>query len=65
MDIQALNIPARLALLTDGRTVPITNLYDAAGDETEDACDAVVFVCGEGRVWLSDLIASFEAVTVQ
>lgn len=64
MDIQALSVPRRLAFLTDGSTVPITNLFDAWGDETDDASEAVSFVCGAGRVWLSDRLDRFETVRV-
>jgi LDH2 family malate/lactate/ureidoglycolate dehydrogenase len=62
MGIQALNIPQRLALLSDGSTVPITNLFDALGDETTDPAEAVAFVCGRSGHWLCDLIANFETV---
>lgn len=64
MDIQALSLPQRLAFLTNGATVPITNLFDAWGDETDDLASAVSFVCGAGRVWLSDRLDRFVTVTV-
>jgi hypothetical protein len=64
-DVQALNLTGRLALLTDGTTVPITNLFDLAGDETDDLAEAVSFVCGTGQHWWSDLISAFSPVTVQ
>lgn len=65
VDVQALNIKQRLALLTDGRMVPITTLIDGDGEETQNLSEAVSFVCGSGREWFSDLISHYEAVTVQ
>jgi hypothetical protein len=44
---------ARLAFLSDGREVPITNLFDAVGQETVDAALAVSFVAGKGDEWFS------------
>jgi hypothetical protein len=64
MDIQALSVPQRLAFLTDGSTVPITNLFDAWGDETDDLADAVSFVCGAGRMWFSDRLDQYQTVRV-
>lgn len=63
-EIQALSLTQRLAFLTDGSAVPITTLFDAWGDETGDLADAVSFVCGAGRVWLSDRLDRFVTVTV-
>lgn len=65
MDIQALHVASRTAILTDGATVPITNLFDAWGDETDDSAEAVSFVCGAGNVWLSDRLDSFERAPLQ
>jgi hypothetical protein len=65
VDVQALNVSARLALLSDGTTVPITDLFDAGGANTENPAEAVGFVCGAGGFWICDLISSFDAVTVQ
>lgn len=62
MYVQALNIATRLALLADGTAVPITNLFDAWGEETDEPAHAVSFVCGVGRLWFSDLISRFETV---
>lgn len=63
MVIQVLLLKSRTALLTDGSAVPIT-LFDALGDETDDLAEAVSFMCGAGRVWVSDRLDSFEAVRV-
>ena len=38
-------------MLSDGRVVPATNLFDAEGDETADPAEAVTFVAGADRDW--------------
>jgi hypothetical protein len=62
MVVEAANWPARVAILTDGTTVPVTHLFDADGDETSDTSEAVSFVAGEGDLWFSGLCADYEAV---
>jgi hypothetical protein len=64
-DVVSINMIERTALLDDGRTVPITNLFDAVGEETDDPREAVSFVCGAGRQWISDSIDHFDKVTIQ
>jgi hypothetical protein len=64
MDVHTLNVSGRQAILTDGRVVPITNLFDACGEETDDLDEAVSFVCGEGDEWFSDLLSSFETAAI-
>lgn len=59
-DVEALSLTKRLAHLSDGRTVPITNLLDAWGDDTADLAEAVAFVCGAGREWWALPLADFE-----
>lgn len=61
----ALNLRKRLALLSDGRTVPVTNMFDASGDDTTECAEAVSFVAGSGREWFCDSTAGFEEVTTQ
>lgn len=56
----AINCSARRAVLSDGSIFPITNFFDADGDEVSDAADAVRFVAGSdvrGRWWAGDLSA--------
>lgn len=65
MAINAVKALSRLALLSDGTTVPITNLLDADGDETDDPNEAVSFVAGEGDRWFTGLCADFEEMTTQ
>lgn len=43
-DVAAVNLADRIAILDNDEVVPITDLYDQAGDETDDeeiACAAV------------------------
>lgn len=63
--IVSINLGKRLALLDDGRTVPITTLMDKWGEDTDDTESAVVFVAGAGTMWFSDLLSSYESVTTQ
>ena len=57
--IVAINQGQRFAVLDDDRIVPITNLFDAYGDETEDFDQACSFVAGADREWFSEPIADF------
>lgn len=65
MGIQALNLAQRLALLDDGATVPITDLFDANGEDTEDLAEAVGFAAGQDRHWFSGRISDYEGVPTQ
>lgn len=64
-DIPAINIFSRFALLDDGTIVPVTNLFDADGDETNDPDEAVVFVAGEGDRWFTGCCDDYAEVTKQ
>lgn len=59
-DIAAINRTKCLAILDDDSIVPITNLYDADGDETDDLNEAVAFVAGEGKRWFTRPFSDFE-----
>lgn len=63
--VAAINIAARFALLSDGRSLPITTLIDHVGDETDDAGQAVYFICGDGRDWFSESVADHQGATVR
>lgn len=65
LDVAALNVHQRLALLSDGEIVPITNLFDAEGCETKDPGQARSFVAGGGAQWFSGDLAAYEGVTTQ
>ena len=56
---------SRVALLSDGTTVPITNLLDEFGDETDDPDEAVTFVAGDGDQWFAGLCSDYDEVTIQ
>lgn len=63
--VVSVNLGRREALLSDGRVVPVTNLLDADGKDTDDAAEAVGFVSGAGSEWFVDLVSDFEASPVQ
>lgn len=61
LDVVAINLPQRLARLSNGIVVPITNLYDGDGNATEDIGEAVQFVCGSDtlQAWFNGPVAAF------
>ncbi len=63
--VQSINIGRRLALLTTGQTLPITTLFDAEGDTTEDPAEAVAFAAGQGGMWFSGAVAHYAQATSQ
>jgi len=63
LDVEAINVAERIALLSDGSSAPITNLFDADGEETVDADEAVAFVAGAGAQWFAGRIDSYQRVT--
>lgn len=62
LTIQAINLRQSLALRSDGETVPITNMLDFEGDETEDFEEAVSFVAGSDSAWFSGAVADYPTV---
>lgn len=58
----AANWFTRFAILSDGSTVPVTNLFDGDGEETNDPDQAVTFVAGDGDRWFAGLCADYEEV---
>lgn len=64
VEVVAINLTRRLAHLNNDRTVPITNLIDYAGEETDDIEEAVAFVCGEPGFWLAVAIKEYEPEAV-
>lgn len=63
--VVSVNLGRREALLSDGRVVPVTNMLDADGDDTEDPAEAVGFVSGAGSEWFVDAVSDFEGASVQ
>lgn len=50
----AVNLAARRVHLDNGRTIPITNMYDAAAAETDDLDEVVTIVAGnDEQGWYS------------
>jgi hypothetical protein len=46
LDVEAVNLVGRTALLTDGQTVSVLAMWDGDGDLTADPAEAVAFVAG-------------------
>jgi hypothetical protein len=63
IDIHAINLHRRMAVLTDGSYVPITNLIDCAGMDTDNPDEAVTFVAGAKTTWRVGLIRDFSEKT--
>lgn len=64
MKIDAIHLEQRHALLDTGVIVPITNLLDAEGNETDSADDAISFVAGRDNLWVAGIVADYEAAQV-
>lgn len=62
--IQAVNIGQRVAITDDGRTLPITNMFDASGAETSDPDEVLACVVGAGDEWFTIVLSDFEDVTL-
>ena len=60
------NVAARIAIMEDGQELPVTNAFDAGGDECEPE-DAVACVAGPDRdgMWVSIDLKQFEGVALQ
>jgi hypothetical protein len=65
LDVESIHLAKRLALLSDGRTVPITQLLDGEGDETDNPAAATAFVAGAGKEWFSGATSDYQQVTAQ
>jgi hypothetical protein len=60
LDVESVNMEQRLAVLSNGVTVPVTKLFDEDGDETDDPCEADTFECGsELTGWFVCLMDDF------
>ena len=57
----------RMVITEDGQTLPITNMFDADGDECDDVDDAVTCVAGPDKdgLWLSIDFSVMEKVTLE
>lgn len=64
--VVAIRRPTREALLSDNTIVPVTNLLDIDGDETDDIHAAVAFVAGsDGVGWFSGDLDDFPPGFIQ
>lgn len=63
-DIAMVNRQRRIAVMEDGQILPVTNLYDVDGEETEDVTCAVSCVVGPDAAgfWYSVDLTAFEQV---
>lgn len=59
-DIVVRNLGLRVAMTRSGVTVPITQMFDADGDETEDPSECVTFIgpLPNGQ-WYTEINADF------
>lgn len=53
------NLAGRYVITDDGGQYPITRLYDAWGDETDEITEAIACVAGAGQMWLNIALPSF------
>lgn len=64
VEVVAINLTRRLVHMSDDRTLPITSLIDAFGDDTDEPEDAVVLVCGEPGAFFVVRIGDYQGETV-
>ena len=66
MDIAAINRAKRIAVLESGETIPITNFFEAGGDECDpsDAVTCVAGPCSNGK-WYSIDLKQYERMILQ
>lgn len=64
--IHAINLGARIALLDTNEQIPVTDMFDRDGADTEDATKAVFVVAGPDRrgKWYNLNITSFQPCTL-
>ena len=61
VEVLAINLEARTALLSDDRIVPITNLIAGDGDETNDPAEACAYVAKGGESqWFYGAVSAFD-----
>lgn len=63
-DIEAINRRLRIAVLSDGRHVPVTGWMDAAGEDCAPEAAVACVAGADGVGWWSVDLAGFGAVTV-
>jgi len=66
LSVFAVNLSQRLALMTDNSVREITNMFDAAGEDTEDPAAAVSCVVKNAEdSWFAVRLPEFERTTLQ
>ncbi len=63
LEIAAINLTLRHALMTDDTIVPITNMLDGLNEETDDPAQATTFVvgpCSDGN-WRAAPVSNYIA----
>lgn len=60
----SLNLTQRLYIDDDGTLCTITNMYDADGEETDNADDCITFVAKRSESeWITDDARQYETVS--
>lgn len=65
MPITFIDLDARTVTLDDGSELPITVMYDAEENETDDPDRAERIVAGAGDVWFSIVLSEIERAEIQ
>ena len=67
MEVACVNRKLRVAIMEDGQELPVTNMFDGFGEETDDVDDAVSCVAGPDAdgMWVSIDFTEMEKVAVQ
>lgn len=65
VDVEAINLGQRKALLNNGAIVALTNLLDEDGEETDDPSEASAFVCSYNGLWYSGSVNDFNPASTR
>jgi hypothetical protein len=59
-----INLRERLCVLSNGEVIPITNMFDCTGDETDEPEEATAFVAGPtpDDKWIVDHVDAYNGV---
>lgn len=64
-NVYAINLPRRIAALDTGGAVPIIQMFDGQGQETDDPDKAIAFYAGAEEVgFLTGAVADFPVITI-
>lgn len=60
--IKAFSLEGRWVVLADGEVLPLTNMLDGDGEETDDPELCTTFVCGpcQHGNWIADAVSNYE-----